>query len=201
MQPVGAQHVFAGLPPEALKAFAADRAAMAGSMRRPTVADATANLKLQLGWLEQQLGDERAFVCGTQPSIADFSVAQSIWYIERVPPVAAVLQAFPKTLQWFERMRAFGHGEKLKFSAEEAIEAARSALGTLAMSVAPDQGFASGDAVTVTPTDYAQDAVSGRLVGLANDEVAIERRDERAGRVVVHFPRLGYQVKKADPAQ
>ncbi|RQP23707.1 glutathione S-transferase family protein [Piscinibacter terrae] len=201
MQPAGAQHIFAGLPPEAIKAFAADRAAMAGSMRRSTMADAGANLRLQLGWLEQQLGDGREFICGALPSIADFATVQSVWYIERVPPVAAVLQAFPKTLQWFERMRAFGHGEKQKFTSEEAIEAARSAIGTVATSVAPDQGFAAGDAVTVTPTDYAQDAVTGRLVGLANDEVAIERRDERAGRVVVHFPRLGYQVKKAEAAQ
>jgi glutathione S-transferase len=201
MQPAGAQHIFAGLPPEAIKAFAADRAAMTGSMRRSTVADASANLKMQLGWLEQQFSDGRAFICGAAPSIADFATVQSVWYIERVPPVAAVLQSFPKIMQWFERMRAFGHGEKLKFTSDEAIEAARTAIGTVATSVAPDQGFAAGDAVTVTPTDYAQDVVAGRLVGLANDEVAIERRDERAGRVVVHFPRLGYQVKKAEAAQ
>jgi hypothetical protein len=27
------------------------------------------------------------------------------------------------------------------------------------------------------------------------NELAIERTDERAGRVVVHFPRVGYRVK------
>jgi len=198
MQPAGSAHVFAGLPPEAVKAFAADRAAMTASMRRSTPGDATANVKTQLGWLEQQLADGRPFVCGQAVSIADFAIAQSIWYIERVPPVNSVLAPFTQTMQWFARMQAFGHGEKVKFTSEEAIAVARSATGTVPVTVEQGQAFAAGDAVTVTPTDYAQDSVTGLIVGLTNDEVAIERHDERAGRVVVHFPRLGYQVKKAE---
>ncbi|MET0335999.1 MAG: hypothetical protein ABW190_17180, partial [Rhizobacter sp.] len=57
-------------------------------------------------------------------------------------------------------------------------------------------GFAAGDAVTVSPTDYATDLVAGTLLGLTQNEVVIERKDERAGTVHVHFPRIGYQVKK-----
>lgn len=34
-------------------------------------------------------------------------------------------------------------------------------------------------------------------VGLSTREVVLERRDERAGTVHVHFPRIGYQIKKA----
>src|SRR5437868_659770 len=55
MQPAGAQHIFGNAPPEVLKAFAADRAAMMGGMRRPTTADSTAQLKTYLAWLEQLL--------------------------------------------------------------------------------------------------------------------------------------------------
>jgi hypothetical protein len=50
----------------------------------------------------------------------------------------------------------------------------------------------------VTPTDYAQDPVAGRLVGLTCDQVTIERVDPRAGTVAVHFPRIGFQIKKQD---
>ena len=57
------------------------------------------------------------------------------------------------------------------------------------------QAFAAGTDVTVTPTDYAADPVAGRLVGLDRDEVVVARDDARAGRVHVHFPRIGYQVK------
>jgi hypothetical protein len=38
--------------------------------------------------------------------------------------------------------------------------------------------------------------VAGTLVGLSSDEVIVCRNDERAGTVHVHFPRIGYQIKK-----
>jgi hypothetical protein len=47
----------------------------------------------------------------------------------------------------------------------------------------------------VNALDYAADPVAGRLVGLSGDEVVLERQDERAGIVHVHFPRIGYQIK------
>jgi len=52
----------------------------------------------------------------------------------------------------------------------------------------------------VTPLDYAHDASVGRLVGLGHDDVVIERTDPRAGTLHVHFPRIGFHVKKTVPA-
>jgi len=47
-----------------------------------------------------------------------------------------------------------------------------------------------------TPANAAAaDPVAGRLVGLSLGEVVLAREDERAGRVQVHFPRIGYQIK------
>ncbi|WP_280155302.1 glutathione S-transferase family protein [Piscinibacter sp. XHJ-5] len=201
MQPAGLPHIFGGAPPEVLKAFAADRAAMTAGMRRPTTADAAAQLHGYFGWLEQQLADSRLFLLGAAPCIADFSVAQSLWYIRRAPPVTHVLSPFPKLLAWIERVQAFGHGRHETMPSSEAIAAARAAQTTAVVPFDDRQGFARGEEVTVTPTDYAQDPVTGRLHGLTHDEVAIAREDERAGRLVVHFPRIGYQVKKSDTAK
>lgn len=67
------------------------------------------------------------------------------------------------------------------------------------VSFTAEPGLDEGAAVTVTPTDYAYDAVSGALVGLGREEVVIARRDPRAGRVHVHFPRLGFQIKVSPP--
>jgi glutathione S-transferase len=201
MQPAGAQHIFGGAPPEVLKAFATDRVAMMAGMRRPTTADALAQLKTYLAWLEQQLNDGRKFLCGEAACIADFSVAQSIWYIRRAPPVATVLGSFDKLMDWFDRVQSFGHGEHEDMGSSDAIGIARSATSAAPVSIDPDQGFAAGDEVTVTPTDYAQDPVPGRIVGLTIDEVAIVRDDERAGRLTVHFPRVGFQIKKIDASK
>ena len=198
MQPAGLQHIFAGAPPEVVKAFIADRAAMTAGMKRPGTADAKAHLASYFGWLERELGDGRPFLCGSAACIADFAVAQSPWYIRRVPSVATVLAPFPRLLAWFERVREFGHGSYETMTGGDAIGVARAATPAGPLSFDDSQGFARGDEVTVTPTDYAQDPVAGRLVGLAHDEVAIERDDERAGRVVVHFPRIGYRLKKPD---
>jgi glutathione S-transferase len=197
MQPTGAAHIFAGAPPEAIKAFRDDRAAMtAGFMRRATPADAAAQLHGYFGWLEQQLADGRPYLCGDAACIADFSVAQSPWFIRRAPSLAAILRPFTRLGAWYERVSGFGHGRFESLSSADAIEIARSASAAAASEFEVAQGFEPGDEVTVTPTDYAQDPVAGRLVGLTFDQVAVEREDPRAGKVVVHFPRTGFEVRR-----
>jgi glutathione S-transferase len=198
MQPAGANHIFGAAPPEARQAFAADRAAMTPGMRRATTADATAQLGSYFGWLEQQLAHGQMFLCGEAACMADFSVAQSLWYIHRAPPVAGVLAPFARLAAWFERMKAFGHGTPEPMSSADAIGVARNSNTSAQTAFDANQGFAKGDEVTITPIDYARDPVAGRLVGLTLDDVAVERHDEHAGQVVVHFPRIGYQLRKTD---
>lgn len=57
-------------------------------------------------------------------------------------------------------------------------------------------GYEAGEAVTVSATDYGSDPVTGTLVGLNAQEVALRREDARAGTVVVHFPRIGFQIRR-----
>jgi len=196
MQPAGAAHMFAGVPPELLKAFAADRAAMTAGMRRVTALDAAAQLASYLAWLESLLAPGHAFLLGDTPCIADFSVAQSLWYIHRAPPVLGVVAPFAKLLGWYERVIALGHGRPEKLSSDDAIRVAAQARTHAATQVEPGLGFEAGAQITVSAIDYATDLVPGTLVGLSTTEVVIERRDERAGTVHVHFPRFGYQIKK-----
>jgi glutathione S-transferase len=197
LQPAGMAHTFAGVPPEVLKAFAADRAAMTTGMRRATPVDAAAQLGDYFTWLESLLAAGQKFLLGEQPCIADFSVAHSLWFIRRAPPMATVLAPFPRLGAWYDRIVAFGHGQSDTLPSGDAIEVAARAGGHAATKVEPGLGFEPGAEVTVSAIDYAADLVPGTLVGLAQNEVVIERRDERAGTVHVHFPRIGYQIKKA----
>ncbi len=194
MQPAGIGHVLKGATPEALKAFAADRAAMNPNLRRPTVADGGAALQAYLGRLQAMLADGRRFLLGAEPSIADFSAAQSIWFLRLAPPVAEVLRGFPAVVAWFDTVAAFGHGTVDRMSSADAIaEAANGERAPVAFDAEP--GLEHGRPVSVTPTDYAHDAVVGELVGLGTRRVVVARRDDRAGLVHVHFPRIGFQVK------
>ena len=195
LQPAGIAFIFEGMPPEAVKAFAADRAAMTQGMRRATAADARAQLLTYLTWLEGMLADGRKFLLGAAPCIADFSVVQSLWFILRAPPVAVILEPFKRLDTWRRSVAAIGHGTPQPMASAEAIALAAATSTFAACAVAPDAGFNAGSAVTVCATDYATDPVSGQLVGLNHDEVVIERRDPRAGTLHVHFPRIGFQVK------
>jgi glutathione S-transferase len=196
MQPAGLAHMFAGVPPEVMKAFAADRAPFTASLKRQTVADATANLHAALDALQAQLADGRPYLFGAAPGIADFSVAHCAWYVRRGgPEVAAVLAARAPLNAWLDRMLAIGHGQPTPMTSAEALGVA--AAGPHApCSVQPGLGFEPGQPVTVTPTDYGMDPVAGTLVGLSGSEVVLRRHDERAGTLHVHFPRAGYQIKK-----
>jgi glutathione S-transferase len=199
MQPAGMGHVLKGATPDMLKAFGADRAAMNPNLRRPTLPDGAAVLHTYLSRLEQMLAAGDHFLLGTQPCIADFSAAQSVWFMRLAPPIAALLDAYPKLTAWYERVNAFGQGRFTKMTSAEAIAvAAGGQHAPLVFSAEP--GLAQGDAVSVTPTDYAHDPVVGALVGLSRDEVVVARSDERAGVVHVHFPRIGFQIKPQQPA-
>jgi glutathione S-transferase len=196
MQPAGLAHVFAGVPPEAVKAFAADRAPFAAGLRRQTAVDATANLRTHLATLNAQLADGRPFLFGAEPAIADFSVAHCIWYVRRAPPMAGVLEPFADVQRWFEQVAAFGHGEFTPLQSGDAVALAASAPSHAPAAVGTGLGFEAGQAVTVNAIDYGCDPVSGTLVGLSETEVVLRRSDERAGTVHVHFPRAGFQIKQ-----
>jgi glutathione S-transferase len=195
MQPAGMAEVFKGVPPEVLKAFGADRAPFTASMKRQTVADATVNLTAQLAMLESQLAAHgQPFLMGAQASIADFSVAHCLWYVQRGGAVADIITRHPLLTAWLARVKAFGHGKPEPLSSADAVAVAAQGQ-QVSVAVQPGLGFEAGQRVTITPTDYGMDPVAGTLVGMSKDEVVIARSDERAGRVQVHFPRHGYQIK------
>jgi glutathione S-transferase len=195
-QPAGIPHLFPRATLELLQALARDRAAMTAGFRRLPPRDAAAQLVGYLGWLEAILAPGQAFLLGAQPGLADFAVAPSLWFVRLAPPLAEVLAPFSALAAWYERIAGFGHGAPAPLTSGEAIEIAAAAGGHAACAVEPDLGFSPGEPVTVAATDYATDPVPGALIGLTRDEVVLERRDARAGTVHVHFPRVGYQIKR-----
>ncbi|HEU4460657.1 MAG TPA: glutathione S-transferase family protein [Methylibium sp.] len=198
LQPGTAPEVFGKLPPEQIKAFAVDRAALRPNALRPNFLDAGVALRHHLGWLESLFADGRSHLAGTALSIADFAVAHPLWFVHRVPSLRAEIDAHPHLRAWLEAMLAFGNGDATPMTSTEAIELAASSVERAPVEVEPGLGFDAGADVTVTPTDYGFDPVAGRLVGLSRDSVTVERRDDRAGTLQVHFPRIGFQIRKQE---
>ena len=196
MQPAGLAHIFEGSPPEAIKAFGDDRAVFRANMPRIRPADANAAFALYLERLEETLG-EQPFFFGTAPSIADFSIYHCLWFVMRGGPVAKILESFPALKAWRARMTAFGHGTHEKLDSDAAIGIAREAKPAKSAGNVDSHGLAIGDRVVAAATDTGTEPIEGTLYGATKERFSIAREDQRAGRVVVHFPRLGFELRRA----
>ena len=198
-QPAGVAQLFAGAPPEAVKAFAADRQAMRSGVPRMAAADATSAYKSYLRRVSDML-DDWPFLLGAEPSIADFAAYHPLWFTRnRTPALMGIFNAMPAVLEWMDRMAAIGHGDFDKLDALDAIAAA--AIATPAPLhndvFQNDHGIALGSRVTVSSESVGTEMTEGELVAATRMHFTLRRVDARAGLVHVHFPRIGYQLKAA----
>jgi len=200
LSPQGAAALFANAPPEAAKAFAADRGAMSVGMTRLRPGDATAAYKSYLRRLANML-DEHPFLLGAAPTVADFSAYHPLWFSRvRNAAMAGILDATPGVLAWMDRMAAIGHGASEKMSSADAVAlAADSTPAALGDEVFQDEhGIPLGSEVTITAESFGPESTTGTLLAATRTRYTLARTDERAGLVHVHFPRIGYVLKKAD---
>ncbi len=152
--------------------------------------------------LERQLGDGRCFLSGEAAGLADIQAHPFIWLARGAFPdlAAALLQDFSRLSGWEQRVTGIGEGHRHALDAAAALAIARLAKPSAQVRVDPHdaQGLAAGQPVEVAPDDTRRGAVCGEIVIATVDEVAVRRRDQAVGEVIVHFPRLGYRVAPLD---
>jgi glutathione S-transferase len=198
-QPESAAVRFGKLPPEALKAFIADRAGLfsGGSATRVPLELAQHQWPTLMARLELQLQREQGDYLFGEPSIADFALAHPLWFLKGTPVTAPLVDAYPAVSAWLSRVLGFGHGASSEMSSEEALEVARNATPA----ALPDEswvdpnGFKAGQQVVIAATDYGVDPVAGELLFAGTEELILRRQEPRAGEVHVHFPRLGFRIQ------
>ncbi|MGI1679342.1 MAG: glutathione S-transferase family protein [Cellvibrionaceae bacterium] len=185
---------------EMMKAFASDRADMSKNSPRRRILPEEAHLMFDrfLQDLDAQLSDGREYLLGDKPSIADFSVYHALWFVKSKPIITEKFIGHNHLLRWMDTIDALGEGNVTVISSSDAIAIAKqsSSQQQLAKNVLSD--FTLGDDVEILPGDYGFDPVKGKLVFSDENEFAISRQDERAGDLVVHFPRLGYDIRTAE---
>lgn len=199
-QPESLAARFAKAPPEVVKAFVADRSTLfdGGNATRLPAELARHQWPTLMGRLEQQLQRNGDFLFGA-PSIADFSVAHTLWFLKQTPVTSPLVDDYSSVAAWLGRVLSFGHGAPSELSSAEAVDiAAKATPGALPDEVFVDpNGFKAGDQVVISAVDYGVDPVAGELVFSGREELILRREDERAGVVHVHFPRLGFRVVKS----
>jgi len=149
-------------------------------------------------FLAAQLVAGNQFILGKQFSLADAACYHPVWFLRNFPPAAVVFDEFPQVVEWSERIKAMGHGKRTDMSADEALKIAHDSTPTTLSATDPlePNGITAGTRVTVTPDDYAFDPVAGEVVASSVHEIAIRRRHDQVGEVVVHFPRIGFRIAR-----
>lgn len=176
---------------EKLRGAKFDVAAMKAAL--PQMRD---QFRAHIDWIEAQLGDDRPWLLG-EFGLADVNAYMNLWYARQsLATLDEIMRHFPRTAAWETRVQAIGHGTRTEMSPAEALElAARSTPQSAVFADPADpNGRKPGDRVSVTPDDYGKVPVHGEIVSLSAQHIAIRRTDERAGEVVVHFPRAGFLV-------
>jgi glutathione S-transferase len=188
--------------PRFTPAFLADRAALfrkpepGFAYRQGSVLKNLAQLRPQLGWIEELLKDERPYVLGERMSLADCVLYHPLWVMDQLAYERVSL--IPQSIRhWMDRIAARGHGSFTPMTAQEAL--------AIAAAAEPEPPHPSeilegdprvGERISVTPLDYGRDNPSiGALVAIDAQRVSLQHHNDHTGTVTVHFPRFGYAVR------
>jgi glutathione S-transferase len=191
------------------EAFVRDRSEM---MRAPVdpkrardeMPHTRSQLDYVLAWLDAAFA-RAPYVTGDALAEADFALYTSMWFLAKGGGFPIEEQA-PRVAAWMARVASLGHGQRHEVSPALALDVARaSSRSTRASepgSYRDPTGIAVGDAVVVTPETFGTEGVEGTVGAIGPDRVTILRRMERNehGAIAVHFPRLGYVLRRAQRA-
>jgi glutathione S-transferase len=193
--------VFGSLGDKVPQDFIEDRSKLRGA--RFDVAAMTAAIpqmrdqfRANMDWIEAQLTDGRKFLLG-EFSLADVNAFMNPWYARQsMRDIAGILKHFPLTSAWERRIQAFGHGTRSEISTAEALQIGTKSTPQATTSADPydPNGRKPGDVVSVHSDDAWKTDIRGEIVSLSAQHIAIRRRDERAGEIVIHFPRAGFTI-------
>ena len=116
--------------------------------------------------------------------------------------MAGILESVPGVLAWMDRMASIGHGAATQMTAEAALAIARDSSPMILGDEIhqDDHGIALGSNVAITAESFGLEPTVGRLVAATRTRYTLSREDAQVGQVHIHFPRMGFLLKKAEPS-
>ena len=181
----------------------ADRSRMRGlpepdetTIRKAATRNA-ALVRPQIAAVAAMLCDGRAWILGEVPCQADLAVYHALWFLTaRTERLAHELAPYAAVRAWMARVAGFGHGSSTPLGPDAALAVAAAAKPEAPRHAWPQpEDPPIGAPVRIRADDYGRDPVEGTLDFIDAREVALRRVDPQVGEVVVHFPRLGYDLR------
>ena len=156
-------------------------------------------LRAHTEFVNMQLADGRRFLTGDKPGLVDIHAMWDPLFLRGFAPAEAeaLYAPYPLIAEWEARLAAVGHGTRTEMDPKRALEIARAATPASHGGVDPTDplNIPAGTRVRVTPTDYGEFHVDGELVATTVQTTSLLREDPLVGEVVVHFPKIGYEVE------
>jgi glutathione S-transferase len=149
--------------------------------------------------LDDLLSGDQPYLLGDEPGLADIIYYEAPWFLDTIGGPNAMTDAQPNTCAWVERIKSIGHGTRTEIEPAQALDGALNAtpsdISPMTDYVSPE-GVTIGDEVTVCPLDENSPA-TGALVYLDDDRIVLRCIHPRVGDVNVHFPRVGYRMRRS----
>lgn len=160
-----------------------------------------AQMRGQLGWIDQRLAHGRDYILGDAPGLPDAACYHIVWFLRgRWSGAGEFFSEFPALEAWETRMADIGHGSPRDMEAQRALDIAKGATPETPQQGDPrdPQGLKPGMAVSIVPLgDGGDPPVTGIIRHAGRETIAILRDEPRVGEICIHFPRVGYRVTKA----
>ena len=131
----------------------------------------------------------------TEDGAADFSAFHPVAMLKTHARTAALIDPCKRVVAWLDRVQTIGHGKPSPLDVSKAIDIARDARPSPYQGepVVPD-GMEIGTPIVILHDEYGSGTVAGELAPSGLHEIAVRRTTDRAGEVVVHFPRDEFTV-------
>ncbi|MBM9576185.1 glutathione S-transferase family protein [Leptospira sp. 201903070] len=140
---------------------------------------------------------KKEFFGGEIPARGDFAIYQIFWFLNTIRKFKPLVPGNENLHEWFARMKTFGAGESILFTAEDALKTAAesSPQRIVSANVLPEPyDLRAGQEVIVHPEHYDHERIFGKLVHLDDEMIILANESPKTGLVHVHFPRLRYLV-------
>jgi glutathione S-transferase len=148
-------------------------------------------------WIDAALADGRPFIGGDTAGHGDLALFANAWFLKAIPfsgDFAAKVFGLLHFAAWYDRIAAFGHGERIESDAGAAIAAA-AAADPLPCSGQVEDGYSVGQSVFIQTETSGDAPVAGKLLHSGPTGITIHRESEKAGTLNIHFPRIGQIVR------
>ena len=195
----GILSVFPDMLPHAPPEFIKDRTELVPDFAPERVAVLSPHAHAQLQqfalFVDQALVS-KPFLMGENFSAADAACYHILWFAKTSPRVFAPISAYPRILQWMERIAAFAPPLVDEKPDTYPLEVARAAEPLDVGDFSADKDVWSlGDRVTVGADDYGVQRIAGEIVKLTPFEIAVRQDTAELGKIAVHFPRTGFSIE------